>query len=271
MNLAKIATFLNLATIKIKAEQGSLRWLTGAATTIAFTNTAASQETQCMSFGSTLWIANNDDGDSTTQKNFLDALGIKKPAKLHDLAVGYGTRVLNYHQQGQNHVLAPGGHSPKQAFLHALMGGGTPQRSGNFAASTAVANGTYTLNTETYPATGAIVFVSGTYEGTGGESEHAEQRLLAALGLLMSNGETDPAGAVIINGCKSACGTCKNAINEARSRLSELKKTFWLDFAHATSDRLRQDSGLGADDNAGIKKLTIDEYFPAAPAAAAVG
>jgi hypothetical protein len=70
--LAKVATYLNLATIKIKGEAGSLEWLTGNDNTIAYEDTAQSQETQCLSFGSTLWIANNEDRDTTTQKTFVD-------------------------------------------------------------------------------------------------------------------------------------------------------------------------------------------------------
>jgi hypothetical protein len=72
-----MALYLNVATDRLKTDQ-SLRWLTGVATAFAVTR-APSQETQCMSVGGALWIANNDDADTATQQTFLEAMGINTP------------------------------------------------------------------------------------------------------------------------------------------------------------------------------------------------
>src|SRR4051794_6307991 len=93
----KIALYLNLAAIKIKDGNGALRWLTGDGTTIAYDNTTVSEETQCLAFGSALWIANNDDGDSIMQRTFLNRMGITKPAKLLKHVETYYTRLFSYH------------------------------------------------------------------------------------------------------------------------------------------------------------------------------
>ncbi|MGZ5431368.1 MAG: hypothetical protein ACXWH7_00445 [Thermoanaerobaculia bacterium] len=265
MQLARIATFLNLATDKIKAEGGSIQWLTGTATTIAYEATAASQETQCLWFGSTLWIANNEDRDSVTQQTLLNALGIKKPARLNELAANHSAKTLQYH--GAHFV--PHGMTPKQKFMHALLGGGAMVPGAAFVVPTAVANGEYSIvNKGGCPAVGGIVFVKGTYDADadGGASEHAEQRLVAALGLLLKNSSTTPVGAVLINGCKSACGSCRRAMKSVVEHLDALKqKNFWLSFQNETLNAKRDTAGLGADDNAGIKKLDVTAYFPAIP------
>ena len=72
--LARIALFLNCATSKVSSER-SLEWLTVNKAACNW-RSGGNQETQCLTFGATLWIANNEDDDTALQKEMLQTLGI---------------------------------------------------------------------------------------------------------------------------------------------------------------------------------------------------
>jgi hypothetical protein len=264
--LAKIATYLNLATLKIKAGgAGSLNWLTDTAATIAFEATAQSQETQCLGFGSTLWIANNEDRDTITQRTFVNRLGIKNAQKLLQHVERYGRRTLTFHA-GQLNV---GALTMKQRFMRSLVAGVHLDQGNAYVLPAAgVANGTLDISGEGRPAVSAIVFVEGAYEGDGNDALHAEQKLIAALGKLIESG-TVPRGEVSVGGVKSACGTCSRVLQATRRRLNELKLGIYLQFENARADRLRTEADLNPDNNDDIRALDIDTYFDAPEAAPA--
>jgi hypothetical protein len=102
--------------------------------------------------------------------------------------------------------------------------------------------------------------VRGAYVGDAAASLHAEQKLIAALALLIRNGAA-PKGEIAVGGVKSACGTCMRVLTAVRRRFNELKLGISLQFENARANVLRGTAGLGADDNDGIKALDIDHYF----------
>src|SRR5438874_2422537 len=113
-DLENIATYLNLAVRKTR-RAGTLAWLTGAAAVVCPVVAAPQcEETQCLSFGSALWIANNDDADSTLQRTIVNRLGLSKEPKLLRHVEAYFTRLLPYNHLG---VVNAGALSAKESLL----------------------------------------------------------------------------------------------------------------------------------------------------------
>lgn len=260
--LETIATFLNLVASRVKAEGGSITWFTTTGDPITAPTGTASQETQCMSVLNAIWIANNDDGDSTTQLQFLNTLGIKTQAALEKLASEYGTRVLRWHGTEPRVTLVTTGAavSPKQKVMLSLLGGGTPTLAGKFIKKDKVANRAYALNSPSTPSTSGIVFVTGEYDGNAGTAMHAEQKLLAALGTHLQANNTR--GRVTVGGCKMACATCSTALTNVRARLTAHYPLTNLHWENAIVDGYRRDAGIGADSNGGIRLIDAASYFP---------
>jgi hypothetical protein len=144
--------------------------------------------------------------------------------------------------------------------MHRLLGGGDPTLAGSFVPKKTVANATFDLASTVAPSSSGVVFVTGTYSGTGGTSLHAEQKLLAALGLYLQ--KNNARGRVTIGGCKMACATCSTALTNVRARLATNYALVNLHWENAIVDEYRRASGIGADSNAGIRLIAAATYFP---------
>ncbi len=205
--LATIATYLNYLSIRATSGSYNSTWLTGKKLK-ADPRAAAPEheETQCLSFGSTLWIANNDDRDSEYQRGLLTELGIGRPPDLLKDATRHGSRLLNYHEATGGYPL--GETDPKAKLLYQLLGGtglGAPAE--YVPPPVRNACGRYSLKSGGTPPSGAVVFITGDYDYVGGGKEcHAEQKLLAALGIYMRSHQV--AGSIAVAGTKLPCTTC---------------------------------------------------------------
>ena len=260
-----IALYLNLATIKTRAAAGDIGWLTGAPGTVIPTGAAASQETQCMVIGSCIWIANNEDSDTDFQYAFLNRLGIRSYAKLAAHVEAHQKRMLPTH--AGNFVIA-GGIRPSERLVARI----TDTAHGTAAVFPAFALpgapvGTcnmYNLAAVAAPPISGIVFVRGSYQGVpGGGAEHAEQKLMAALGkYLQSTGTGIYAKRLQVGGCKSACQTCSGVLTAVAARLVASPMQNRLSFDLAALVDARNAVGMGPAHPAGIKALDVAHYFP---------
>jgi hypothetical protein len=252
----EIALYLNLATTAVKDAGGKLRYLTGNdLTTIQFQNTAQSEETQCLEFGTALWIANNDDGDTKTQQELMKKLGVSKRAELTDHVDNYASRLFPRH--ANQYVM--NAMSAKQQLLYALtMRHGVVPFSAPFVPDGAGAVEEHRLNAVGAPGTG-LVFVVGNYIGDVGGSCHAEQKLMAALGKYLKLNTI--VGSVTVSGIKMPCSYCEAALADVQTRLTALGTQITLRTRNAYVDELRGEAGLNMAHPANIRMLDIDHYF----------
>lgn len=262
MDLERIATYLNLATDKLK-ETPNLSWITGVETPITLGSTAESQETQCMQIQGAIWIANNEDADSTTQRNFLNALGIRTLDELSYLSIVYGAHLLPFHKG----TLALKKTYPKVNLL-AYMIGGTEhpeqlEEAEHYEVLTTATNTSYALSSVTPPPVSGIVFVSGSYQGDEAtqtnSGQHAEQKLLAALGKYMQANPTFGA-TVYLGGIKMPCSKCDTVVNAVAARLRfrvEIRQDLTT-----TLRGMRSKAKISVKSATGIRQLNVDHYFP---------
>lgn len=256
--LARIACYLNLATDKIKGAGGDIEWLTGTSKTVTCDKDAPSEETQCLSWGNTLWIANNNDDDSATQLAFLTALGIgTSQALVTHVKSAHALRVLPSHKGD----LVPGSFTAKGKLFYSLVGNGATKPGGEFAApGGAVSIGTFKLSsTTTSGLTTGISFVTGSYDGTGGDALHAEQKLLAALGKLCATWK--PRGEVNVGGIKSACTTCAPVLESVYTTMIRLDYGVYLKYETPTLKEKRIEAKLPVVGVTGIRSLAVGTYF----------
>ncbi len=262
MDLERIATYLNLATDKLK-ETPDLSWITGTATPITLGSTAPSQETQCMQVQSSIWIANNEDADSTTQRNFLDALGVRTLDELRYLSIVYGAHVLPFHT-GR---LALKKTHPKSNLLAFMIAGIDTVRELEQAAPYEVlataTNTPYALSSVNPPPVSGIVFVTGSYQGDAATRTdagmHAEQKLLAALGKYIQANPTFGA-TIYLGGTKMPCSKCGVVIASVAERL-RFRVEIRQDLTTTLRD-MRSEAGISTKSASGIRKLDVDHYFP---------
>jgi hypothetical protein len=254
----EIALYLNLATIEVKAAAGKLRYLMGNdTTTIPFQQTAQSEETQCVEFGSALWIANNDDGDTKTQQELIKKIGVSTRAQLVDHVDTYASRLFPRH----SNKYVTGGMSAKQKLLYSLT-----MRHGVLPFPAALVPGgggvveEHRLGAVGEPGT-ALVFVVGSYVGDAGLSCHAEQKLMAALGKYLKVNTI--VGSVTVSGIKMPCAYCEEALDDVQKRLTALKTGITLRTRNGYVDELRGEAGLNMAHPSNIKTLDIDTYFDA--------
>lgn len=261
--IAVIALYLNLALPLIRANGNKPHYLTGNTDGSALPQPGSqNQETQCMLVGSSLWIANNDDADTATQRALLNRLGINRLSKLSAHVEAFCGRVLPTHAGKYN----PGAFTLKHKALYALMPAG--QRTAPPGAYTkpmpgGVENVAFNLGgvTTNLQNCSRLVFVSGNYNGTGGNKYHAEQKLLAALGELWSHWTYRQP--VYIQGCKPACTRCDQVLQDVNLRITPSSgKRF--SYVNSVAASTRSDVGLNqVTTDAGVKALDLDTYFPA--------
>lgn len=263
-NLEQIPLYLNIACKLVTDAGGDIGFLTGARGTTVTCGEPENQETQCMVNGQSIWIANNDDQNTTMMKSFLNKLGIKTLKELRAHVATYAPRVLPAHA-GQ--VNANDG-SPKQRLLRDIIL--SEMRRGSTAAQiaipdpldlggvTSVDNKTYKVTSDHAPPTDSIVFVFGKYTGDRVASDdlHAEQKLLAALGKGTSSVRCD----VKVFGCKSACSTCLGVLREV-SETGRRSRNINLIFANHRVDGLRAEYGMDSRRTTTIRDLKVDDYF----------
>lgn len=256
IELENVATYLNLAVRRTNQAAGDMAWLTGVVSAYAV-GAGQSEETQCLTFGSAMWIANNDDADTTLQRTMLNALGISKPAQLLRHVERYFTRVLNYHMG----ALAPGGHSAKQDLLLRFNGGGAPAQAAVCPPAGGGACAAYGLASPGPPPSSGIVFVTGNYQSLpgAGVSYHAEQRLLAALGKYLQ--AKTIVGQVTVGGVKTACNTCDAALQAVQARLAALHEPVRLRYQNALADQHRVAVGLNPNNPPNIHQLDVNHYY----------
>lgn len=254
--------YLNLATSIMNGASGSLEFLTGNKThsVTGVNSSSLSQETQCLTFGTSIWIANNDDSDSAMQKKFLEKIGVTTRAELLTHVETYKTRVLG---RWGTKVWDTHQNSPKTRYLHALGGGG--KKTLGAALATPPGGGavtTYSLTSTLPPPSVPILMVTGAYDGTGGTSYHAEQKLIAAFGRYVK--QNPSTYALVVAGNKPACTKCDSVLAAAATRLGLLTHASTLTYTRVASTA-HTNAGLGVDDPAGICKADIDTYYPPVP------
>ena len=264
--VANIALYLNCALKLIRNKNNKLHYLTGNELGAAISRPGTqNQETQCLVVGGALWIANNDDADTNTQRELLNRLGINRFNKLAEHVEKYRGRVLPTHNGAYNQ----GAFTLKHKLLFALIPESkrlNPPAAYTSPMPTSVNNVTYNVGNQVnnLKNNSRIVFVTGTYEGQGGGQSgcHAEQKLLAALGLLWKDpfSHKQP---VYLQGCKSPCTRCEQVLNvvSQRIRTSSGKR---FSSANITVRNARTSSGLiqVTTNEAGVRALNVDTYFP---------
>lgn len=260
----QIALYLNLATTKTRAAGGSLRWLTGHDGVNIEVGAGQSQETQCMVIGSCIWIANNDDADTEFQFAFLNRLGIDSYSKLAKHVEAHSIRLLPAHV-GLVNVRDTSRPGERLLARMTEIANGTAMPEAGFALPVdQAACQRFGLNQAASPPSAGIVFVRGSYQGVGGDNEHAEQKLLAAYGKYLRHGGTSMHSRRLhVSGCKSACQTCRGVLERVQERLrvGESRNRLGFDDPNMLDDR--NAVGMGAAHPAGIKALDVDHYFPA--------
>lgn len=255
----QVALYLNRATLLIKASAGSLKFITGNDGTKVSYIGAKAEETQILTFGDAVWIANNDDNDSTTQREYLNKMGVSTRQELMDHVEAYQGRALKTHQG----KFTEGGMTSEEKLLYRLASRNDQDRVEKFSypgtlapALVASANATYKLSAEGPPPSSGIVFVTGSYVGSGGP-EHAEQKLLAALSKCGGNVR----GSVTISGCKMACSICEDVLDSAKEKLKNRFIQLNYNSSFVNSIRNDEDVGLRKKNSHGIKALDTARYF----------
>jgi hypothetical protein len=258
--LEAISTYLNLVSDILRSSR-NWEFLTGTSTACGFTPAAsANQETQCLSFGSTFWIANNDDVDSDVQKRYLEAVGVSTAEDLRRHVAKYAKRALKFHgtTMRQTHQRSPG-----EKFLYAL-GGVTDGSDRGDVLAVLPRNGviaSYALGTVTKteaPPVAQVVVVTGDYDGTGGSAMHAEQKLVAALG--RSIRQYPGTFGIKVAGLKRPCGTCSPVLAAVKKKLEDRSPSVDLDYGSSIGSA-RDGTGLGVDTPPGIRTLNVDAYY----------
>jgi hypothetical protein len=256
--LRLISGYLNVVATKVAAGTLTLRWLTGGTETITgLTADARHEETQGLSFGGTLWIANNGDNDSNVQQAFLNWAGISLPGQLLTHAKTYSVMALPFHAGALS--VARIARDEDRVLYAALQATGASLTANTFTTAGTVACGDFNLATAGgAPGRGAIVFVTGDYQCTaaGGNSCHAEQKLLGAMGRVLASGK-DFYTVARVAGTKPPCKTCRQVI----------------DAVLAIIPGLRFDTTQGRQNVNGITKLDVSHYFTvtSAPTTLAAG
>ena len=242
-----ISAYLNAVATKVDGGTLSLEWLTGDPThsITGLTPDGHHEETQCLSFGGTLWIANNGDNDSAVQQAFLNWAGISSPAALLAHAKNHGIMAMPFHA---GRLRLTGNMTDEQTvLLAALRATGGMVSVNRFARTGTSSCARFNLGSNGTPARGAIIFVIGSYEcdSNGGSSCHAEQKLLAASGFLHRTG-TDVYVSSRVGGTKPPCRTCRTVLDSVQTN-----KMPGLQF----------DTTQGRQNVVGIKKLDVGHYF----------
>ena len=262
--------YLNLATSILNANKGSLEFLTGNKTYSidGVKKSSMSQETQVLTFGTSIWIANNDDDDSAVQKKFLEKIGVTTRDGLLTHVETYRKRVLGKHG---TKVWDTHQKRPKEKYLYSLVTPsvdlGESASKKTLGAAMAVLPGggavtNYSLTSTSAPPSVPILMVTGAYTGEGGTSYHAEQKLIAAFGRYVA--QNPSTYAVVVAGNKPACSKCDGVLAAAATRLGALEHPSTLTYTRTVSEA-RRNAGLGVDDPAGICKADIDTYYPPVP------
>jgi hypothetical protein len=259
--LEAISVYLNLVVELLKRDE-DYSFITSGTATLTHTIVATqNQETQCMSFGSTIWIANNEDEDTLLQKKFLTDVGVKTAEDLRRHVAKYATRALG-HAPSRENVAESHQRSPGQKFLYNLVE--IPPTTRGTAMVALPRDGVvaeYALGTRTKteaPPVAQIVVITGKYEGEGGVKMHAEQKLLAALGraLRLYPGLFG----IKCAGLKRPCGTCGPVLEEVKNLLAARTPALDFDYSSSVGDK-RDRTGLGEDTPPGIRALEIGAYF----------
>lgn len=222
------------------------------------------QETQVLSFGSELWIANNSDEDTVVQLKFLETHAVFTPATLAKFVDYSQVKVLSKGNFG----VVPSSFTPKQKLLFALMeqDGFVKKDDKDIEIilpdkpskdSPKFQHELFKLNSEAnlyrrVHLGQRIVFVVGDYKQVGDCAKfHAEQKLVAAAlhHKIYFNGNT-----IKVMGCKTACKTCDEALCKAAN--GPLRHLHF----RSDIDDIRPKFGLGTDSPPGIALLDTDAY-----------
>jgi len=266
----QVALYLNAVATHLGETAGKLDKLVAGNKTITF-STGRNEETQCLSVDGALWIANNDDADTNSQQAFLNAIGINNYDKLVEYIDQYQSLVLPSTKNSA--TLTMESLSPKKRLLYELATADgknnllTMQQLPQLPANP-VSNPSYSLASNDPPPApkklgttwSNILFVKGSFDGkkTKAGSEHAEQKLLAALSRC-----TDRAfgKGVKVFGCKMACAVCETVLESAARKLSARGAT--LKYVDSVVDDLRNSDKvkLRKANPDGIKDLDVDAYF----------
>jgi len=260
-NFEMIALYLNLASLRIAKDGNKLKFLTGAETPTITCGYSESHETQIMWCREMMWIANNDDAVSATQRSLLNLVGAGTVDELVAHVERYATRVFKMAQGG----IVRGNMTEKEKVLLKLISLETgveekdiaEQAVMNLTGVAPASNGTYSINSPNAPPATGITFVTGNYIGKvcPDGPVHAEQKLLVAL----SKAPTTVHGGVHLTGCKSPCTSCAKVLKETLS-LTE-NRLFSLKYRNPEMDALRKDAGLGVFSATGIRELDVAKVF----------
>ncbi|MEO1492371.1 MAG: hypothetical protein AAFV19_09505 [Pseudomonadota bacterium] len=260
----KIALYLNLAYNKLRKDGGSLKFLTGdTSKTVAVSGGSENQETQVMSFKSAIWIANNDDGITTTMRDFCEAMEVKNAQQLIDHVEAYATRVLEYNTHTKTAAFRATAMPVHGNVLAALIGKEDCTLPSQIKACEAVdttklrVSNAASLSKHTLggaaPKTSGVVFVHGTYDSTNTHTNmHAEQKLLAALATV----EPETQGRIYVGGCKAPCSVCGGVLDKIKLKVPQLAYT------NPQMAEARSDAGLSAYTASNIRELDVAKYFP---------
>lgn len=229
-HLVRIALYLNLAMSQIMKGEKKPAYVFANYDKVLSEPTKSNEETQVLSVGTQLWIANNNDLDTATQLDLLNALGINNAAALRNHVDKHQGRVINTHA---NSIYKP--RSGKEWLLHELAAADKtlvePSKWGSKEIySSSAKNIGYIVGNDPKmkELDDKLVFVTGDYVGTDKPhgSMHAEQKLLAAL---IRHKHEFFGKTVTIAGCKMACTVCEKVLNNARSRFSNLLSIHFVD------------------------------------------
>ncbi len=262
-SLDQVALYLNRATILIKKAGGDLEYITGRRGTTITAFGKGAEETQCLSFGSAIWIANNDDQDTLLQLALLNKLGISTREQLMDHVDRYQGSVMTTFR-GAFKVESM---TAEETLLYLMATRNDVDRlpDERFAPPPAMTlpasarNPEYKLSASGPAPSSGIVFVTGSYaaQGGGDGGEHAEQKLLVALS--KSFGSVN--GTVTISGCKMACSICEKVLED--TALALRSRNIGLKYVNTHVNALRDSVGLSKKNSVRIKALDIEHYFPA--------
>jgi hypothetical protein len=250
-DLRMIATYLNVMVMR---DDGDLAWLTETNASFAISKNTVHDETQCLYFTDALWLANNVDADSTTQQTFLEMLGIDSAAALKTHVTTYGARVLKRMTMKKD-AIQPSAFKgkPKEVRLHEYL-----QKPAKFPAKLASYSkcglSEFSLTGTGSPASSNITFVHGDYataKSKGGTC-HAEQKLIAALGIYLKSAKSKP-GEIFIAGVKPACVACSAV-------LKELEKVVSVKYVAGSAVKEGSEWAQKKSDVAAV--LDFDTYFP---------
>jgi hypothetical protein len=257
--LTRMALYLNLATKRIKEAGGSLSYIANKTDKkVKVPGDEGQQETQVLYLGGIqprLFIANNDDKDTETQRELMNLLGIDNIGLFNDHIDRFQGCALK-RAKGEY----SGGRTPKEELLYSLVGLKKTDAADlkNFDFGKTVVNDTVGTGGDLAGVFGNLVFVTGSYEGSGGDTLHAEQKLVALV--LKNVAKLRKYRRLTVAGCKTACGTCAKALADAAGSLeNEGLPLFWTD--DAAVKKARTDAKLSPDDPKDIRMLNVKAYL----------